>query len=302
MLSVKAMVKILLFDKFGKKKGLMPVARDRVLIHDHLFKNAGTTIDWVLRRNFGSAFVDHREDDLMKSGKDYLGTYLRENKHILAISSHHITLPLPELRGLNLTLLKMFRHPLARVLSVYNFERKQPEPTPGAQMAKRVDFCTYLDWRLSSGSPGVLRNFHVRRLLPGEFRRRDIDNGLFAQAIEALEQLECFGIVESFDASMVLFEAVLKPSFPRIDFAYKAQNVERGLERSIEKDLAELEARAGRDRFERLVDANRYDLEIYEIAKKQFRRRIEEIENLELKLSDFRERCRLVAGKGGVAK
>jgi hypothetical protein len=39
-----------------------------VILHNHLFKNAGTTIDWSLGRELGSAFVDHRDDAGMKQG------------------------------------------------------------------------------------------------------------------------------------------------------------------------------------------------------------------------------------------
>ena len=36
--------------------------RRHVLIHAHLFKNAGTTFDFSLQRSFGEQFVDHRDD------------------------------------------------------------------------------------------------------------------------------------------------------------------------------------------------------------------------------------------------
>ena len=33
-----------------------------VILHYHLFKNAGSTLDWSLQRQFGAGFVDHRDD------------------------------------------------------------------------------------------------------------------------------------------------------------------------------------------------------------------------------------------------
>ena len=50
-----------------------------VILHGHIFKNAGTSFDWSLERSFGEAFVDHREDKLMREGRDkHLEAFLTE--------------------------------------------------------------------------------------------------------------------------------------------------------------------------------------------------------------------------------
>ena len=53
-----------------------------VIIHNHLFKNAGSSFDWVLQKNFGDDFVDHREDQEMIEGAKYLGPFLQKHKNI----------------------------------------------------------------------------------------------------------------------------------------------------------------------------------------------------------------------------
>jgi len=50
-----------------------------VLVHAHMFKNAGSTLDWSLARSFGKGFVDHREDRGMKQGAAYFGPWLQAN-------------------------------------------------------------------------------------------------------------------------------------------------------------------------------------------------------------------------------
>ncbi|HDR50798.1 MAG TPA: hypothetical protein ENN90_04130, partial [Mariniphaga anaerophila] len=63
----------------------------KVIIHKHLFKNAGTTFDWSLHNNFGTDFCDHRDDEPMrKEGQPYLIRYLKEHPNIKALSSHHV--------------------------------------------------------------------------------------------------------------------------------------------------------------------------------------------------------------------
>ena len=44
--------------------------RRKVIIHKHLFKNAGTTFDWSLHKNFGNDFCDHRDDVIKKNSYD----------------------------------------------------------------------------------------------------------------------------------------------------------------------------------------------------------------------------------------
>jgi len=92
-----------------------------VIIHNHLFKNAGTTIDFSLKANFGEKFVDHRDDAAMAEGPNYLGPYLEKNPDIVALSTHTLVLPLPSLDGMYLPMIMMLRHPIERVTSIYHF-------------------------------------------------------------------------------------------------------------------------------------------------------------------------------------
>ena len=48
-----------------KSKGILSRP---VILHCHLFKNAGSTLDWSLQRQFGSTFIDHRDGDSMRFG------------------------------------------------------------------------------------------------------------------------------------------------------------------------------------------------------------------------------------------
>jgi len=99
---------------------------DRIVIaHAHIFKNAGTTIDWILQRNFGKKFLDDRNDQLIRSDTEYVAKLLSKNKKLKAFSSHSLPLPVNQIEGIDLQVMCMLRHPLLRVRSVYDFERKQ---------------------------------------------------------------------------------------------------------------------------------------------------------------------------------
>ena len=74
----------------GEKTLAVPQTRF-VIIHYHILKNGGTTIESILQREFGDRFatLHGKTDDSILDGKD-LTKFLRLNKYISAISSHHL--------------------------------------------------------------------------------------------------------------------------------------------------------------------------------------------------------------------
>src|SRR5207249_3356148 len=96
--------------------------------------------------------------------------------HVRAISSHQAAPPAPTIRGREVFTSILIRDPIARIRSIYEFERGQQISTPGALKAKELDFKGYVDWRLKT-SPAMLCNFQVhfcsrtastRGVVPGE--------------------------------------------------------------------------------------------------------------------------------------
>ena len=59
-----------------------------ILLHGHIFKNAGTTFDWSLERSFGEAFLDHREDKVMRErGGRHLAALVDDRPALRAFSA-----------------------------------------------------------------------------------------------------------------------------------------------------------------------------------------------------------------------
>jgi len=258
-----------------------------------LFKNAGSTIDWALKKNFGSSFVDHRQDDLMRQGASYLGPYLEKKLKASALSTHHLVLPLPELENTRLLVMTMFRDPIERVTSVYNFERKQKcNSTPGVIHARKLPIADYIRWRLRPKVGGTIRNFHSRRMLP--FKKPCGEDFHFSntEIIEAsVKKMDMLGIVDRFDESMVLFEETLRRHFPKIDLSYAPQNIGQTVGESKEGRLAWLEAEIGRETYELLVQKNKHDIELYGYVREEFQRRVDGVDDFSAKLESFKTRC-----------
>jgi hypothetical protein len=267
-----------------------------VIIHNHNFKNAGTTIDWALARNFGNDFVDHRDYKNMLRDPAYLGTYLLENPNIQALSTHHLRLPLPFLDNVKLIKMMLLRHPIERVTSVYNFERKQTQSeTLGARYARDHNIRDYILWRMRFDVPPTIRNFHVFRCLPTSVSwQKEFGESELIKAKAFIDSLEMLGFVEFFDESMILFEKFLSTFFRGIDLSYKMQNIGQQPNESLESRIEALRKEIGESAFMLLMDRNRADLDLYEYARRVFQMRLSQINTLDATLEDFRKRCRQI--------
>ena len=269
-----------------------------VIVHGHIFKNAGSTLDWSLDRSFGSAFLDHRDDAAMRQGRAlYLARLLRDAPHLLALSSHFLCCPLPEVDGLRLHPVYLLRHPIERFASVYAFERRQDAPTRGARAAKEKTFAEYVAWRLRKDVRRTLRDYQVSHIAG----RHDAPAELacpvawIRTAFERIEACECIGVVDRYDESMLVFEARLSAVFPGLDLAYVAQNVSANVSpigapaalaarvRAVLDDLGELAAEA--------IGHNSYDLALYRCANQKLDAALAALNDVEDRLAAFRERC-----------
>ncbi len=267
-----------------------------IIIHNHLFKNAGTTIDWALTRNFRNTFVDHRDDDQMMLGANYLGPYIKNNPKIKALSSHHLHFPLPKIKGINFFTIMMFRHPIERVSSVYKFEKKQVDSdTLGAKYARNHSFREYVEWRMRDDVPPTIRNFHIFKIQsPTVSWKNEIASNCLVQSKKQVEKNSLIGFIENFDESMVLFENTLLKYFPNINLSYLKQNIGQKNKNSIENRIERIRKEIGKKTFELLLENNDLDMHLYEYAKRFFKNRLLQINNFENHMADFRNRCSLI--------
>lgn len=240
-----------------------------VILHAHLFKNAGTTIDWILKKNFGGNFYDHRDNMAMKGGQEYLEYFFDKHPELQALSSHHLPLPLLRFRSCDAIKLIMLRHPIERVISVYNFEKKQPTSlSKGSKAASHLDLKDYVSWRLNDTSSSVISNYHVRCLI-GEIGRKTLVDSDFEQACKYLSSDYLYGVVDEFDKSLQLIAHKLRIVFPEFQIKYIKKNysVENFL--TLKDKLDKLKAQLGNELYGQLLQANLYDLNLYDLHKKE---------------------------------
>ena len=264
-----------------------------VILHNHFFKNAGTTIDWALKKNFGESFVDHRDDVQMEQGHVYLSNYLEHNPYIKALSSHHLAHPLPILPRTDLLQIIMVRHPIERAVSVYRFERKQQQSiSKGALHARNSSLPEYIIWRMRSDAGPVIRNFQTRRALRIHDFSAEVPLADFLQlATQFARSVDMLGLVDRFDESMVLFEERLAAVFPSIDLSYLIQNTSGEMPDRPELRFQRWEAEMGEAVHRLLLENNLRDLQLLDVVKEEFESRLSRVPRLSDKLMNFRNRC-----------
>ena len=243
-----------------------PQGHRHIVLHYHLFKNAGTSLDKILKENFKEGWHEHEGPSSGWKSSD-VAAYLEQNKHITVLSSHTALLPVPELPNTTIYPVIFIRHPIDRIRSIYEFERKQIAETEGAIKAKELDLAGYIEWRLSRKGDRTIRNFHTCRLAfyNSQVAKKDRPSEMDS-ALEAITKLPFIGVVESFDESIQRCENWLSKFFQGMALKPVMLNVTQEKNSTLSERLSNFKVLIGEDLYDKLVDANKLDLKLYDHA------------------------------------
>ncbi|HIQ28625.1 MAG TPA: hypothetical protein EYH42_09025, partial [Sulfurovum sp.] len=268
--------------------------KKNIIVHVHIFKNAGSSFDDTLLANFKNDFVDHREDHLIRNDKNFLTNYLKKNDHVQAFSSHSIFHKPKNFADIQLHTAYFLRHPVERIKSAYSFEKKQPaKDSLGAKKAKELNFQEYVAWRMQDDVPATIRNLQTI-FLAGDGPHPKHMEKKFELALKNLNDSPLIGIVDRYDESMVVFEEYLKQFFPKIDLAYIRKNItDTNITASVEEKVDSILKQFDEPLQKLVKEKNAFDLELYEKANILLDEKIEKINDFEKKLQDFKARCKL---------
>ena len=237
-----------------------------IIVHYHFFKNAGTSFDKILTESFPCKW-NEREFKHVRSpfhAKE-VEDWIISTEDCIAFSSHTVQFPIGEICGVKVIPFFFLRHPIARLRSVYDFEKKQePRLTFGARLAEKSSFAQYIEGCLTFFDDKQCRNYHCHKLVPGDGN----DSQIFIAAVSIIESIECFGIVNRFGESVALFGRVYGDAFP--DFISKEVRENVTAMKSEEDAIEEMKVELGADLFKSLIDANHLDIRLYEYAVKRF--------------------------------
>ncbi len=257
--------------------GKTPSRGTPLLIHYHIFKNAGTSFEWALQEAFGKGFRLHDSPTAggMVSARD-LARLVRHEPELAAISSHQAHPPAPRVLGRTVLTSILIRDPIARIGSIYSFEKGQQAETPGAKKAKELDFRRYVEWRLKT-SPTLFCNYQVyvcagRKRRSAVCRQRDLQ-----AAIIRLDAIDIVGTVQRYDDWLALGQTVLKQAGRAVILARVHHNQSRKEPVRRESEiLARLTSELGSDLTAELLERNELDMCLHQVADALLSRRLAE--------------------------
>lgn len=258
-------------ERFGQGLRHFPL-----LIHYHIFKNAGTSFEWALEQAFGRGL--HRYDK-SKAGSyispQEIAAYVAAHPDVRAIATHQAGPPAPRIRGRKVLSSILLRDPIARIRSIYAFERGQVAKSPGAIKAKELEFKGYVEWRLKS-TPRMFCNYQVH------FCQRDgatdwgTDQEHLARAIASLDQVDIVGTVERYSEWLSLAESILSEHFASLTLSTVHHNQTRATMRTEAEIFHGLADELGSDLAHHLLEENELDMCLHQVADSLLSRRLAE--------------------------
>ena len=244
---------------------------EKVVVHYHIFKNAGTSVDAMLSRVFPS-WRDWHAGVTTWPGPDDLAAELAR-RPVEAISCHTLSPPAP--MGWDVFPIVLLRHPLDRALSVYLHERRCAPNTLSCHVARARDFGAYVRWCLDYPSAGgiVICNYQTLHLAAAAWRGHVYNaragDAERDEALRRLSTLPAPGVVDRFDRFTERLAAELARWRDQpIDLPRSAWENRSG-ERTdaLEARLRDLEGQLEKTLLQRFNDANTHDYALYERAQ-----------------------------------
>jgi Sulfotransferase family len=243
-----------------------------IIVHYHIFKNAGTSVDRILRMAFGGRWASLEGPTPTSLLRPHdLSVFVKNQPELLAVSSHLLRPPAPP--GLRVLPVVLIRHPLDRAYSVYSHLRRSPDGIESSEVAKQTTFSQFVEWCLSHKSRGgmVISDYQVIHLSEASFRSGHIYDATatakdLRDAIDYLSDVSCLGTVDRFDAVVVRLHKVAEEHDLRVAATSVAENVTSGRPKKLDERLSIARRQLGVDLHRRYLDENKLDYKLYEWA------------------------------------
>jgi hypothetical protein len=260
-----------------------------VFVHCHIMKNGGTTIEYVLQREFGAAFYRvHRNQDDGRILPEELGEFLASQPDVRAVTSHHFEQPLKDIPRVVLFVCCPLRHPFERFTSLYRYYRSIETDQVVGRLAHDHELPVFLR-ALLDNMPNYVCNGQTVAL--GNRMRFDVLNESHLSAAVSLMQRSVNVVVDRMDESLTVAEYFLEPAFPGLQLHYVPQNRTSRETLARSERAAEFRDACGPVLFQQLQRVNEFDLRLFDAADAELDRRIAMVPIFAERLEEFRSRC-----------
>jgi hypothetical protein len=254
-----------------------PALMRLVILHYHIFKNAGSTIEDILDHSFGERFakLDTPAGEALISNPE-LVRFFDARPDLRAFSSHQVRHPLPEAPGYLFFDICFLRDPIDRIRSIYTYFRRRPNPAdPMSDLANRTALGDFIAGMIRD-FPLFVKNVQVNLLACGgdsdEPEPRNLD-----LATERMMATSFLGVVDCFDQSVAAGAHALRCAFPELDCDRPAVNVSDGLQGTVATRTENLRQACAPEVFEELLRLNSLDRQLVDRARAEVLRRFRQV-------------------------
>jgi hypothetical protein len=245
---------------------------DPTIFHFHLFKNAGTSVDALLRQSFPESWEQREFEGNKAEIKLQTMQWFKTSDNLIAFSSH--TAIYSKLMDNVRSFLPIIfvRQPLDRIESVFEFERRQGDNSFGSNLARENDLVDYIMKR--NRVDRQCRNFHITRF---NQTLDALSSNSLEDALTALNHFPVVGVVDRFYDSMDLY----RHQAARLGLSIASNevhlNTTRETSTSLTERLAKLKERIGTTAYEHLEQENLDDIHLYNTAVLRLERQHSEL-------------------------
>jgi predicted RNA-binding protein YlxR (DUF448 family) len=267
-------------SSIAKKLPWASKARRRIIVHHHIFKNAGSSIDKALVDVLGKRWrafdpqIHVSDDDGRIDGKrckeninqDELERFLEVNPDVDAVSTHQGRGTFKLSADFEKLELSLIRNPVGRALSIWKYERRPDrQATFDSQMARQaalLPFEKFIEWCLLVRRPPLAPfcNFQVRALSANPTWDARVNYADLDRAIEYVTRTGCVGIVERFERTLELFNQRLEAFIPGVELRSYHVNASGSTRESGDEEARQL---LTKNTYELLLEANALDMALY---------------------------------------
>ncbi|HLW76486.1 MAG TPA: hypothetical protein VKS01_05860 [Bryobacteraceae bacterium] len=256
-----------------------------VLLHYHILKNAGSTIEEILDQSFHERFqrFDTPDPEGQLTNDDVIGLVER-NPSMKAFSSHQIYYPVPRARGISFFDICFLRDPIDRLRSTYDYFRQKPaDGIATSDLANRRPLGEFTRY-LIDNCPWTVNDVQVNLLANGMVndtpRAQD-----YERAVTRMRE-SCFpGVVDRFEESLAAGRWTLRMVFPELVSGHLAVNVSS--QGTLDDRVASYRDACDAATFAELLRLNAMDLALLECTRTEVRRRFETIREIRKRPPDF---------------
>lgn len=255
------------------------------MLHSHIFKNAGTTLFSALEKQFQAETIAIESDETTFLSADKIIGAVVSHPQLKFISSHRLSLMNPNNDHFCFIPLVLVRNPLDRLGSMYAFYKNQKKIiSHECALAKALSLRDFVDVLMQAELDSSFNNLQCRFFL-GQSSQLSEDNWPIVEG--QLNRLNCLGLVEKYDESMVVWEDFLDRYFPGIDLAYTVKNVSSNRDISQDERLSTIANNIGDNLLKEFYKRNKFDYRLYERSKLWLEERIKSIAKFDTKFRNF---------------